>query len=78
MKRPARPRRVRGYRIHIFRGAASHPPSITTLLMWRESVPVAEWQRIISDPSTMQAYIIRSGRKMQAYQYSRQDVSSDQ
>jgi hypothetical protein len=43
--------------------------------MWRENPPVAEWQRIISDPSTMQAYIIRSGRKMKAYQYSRQDVS---
>jgi hypothetical protein len=72
---PLKGKRVRGYRIHVFRGTRHQPPSITTPLMWRESVPVAEWQRIISDPSTMQAYIIRSGRKMKAYQYSRQDVS---
>ena len=71
----ARPRRVRGYRIHIFRGATSQPPSLTTPTMWRENPPVAEWQRIISDPSTMQAYIIRSGRKLKQFQYWRQELS---
>ena len=77
MKHPVdpRPRRVRGYRIHVFRGAAYQPPSLTTPTMWRATPPVAEWQRIISDPSTMRAYIIRSGRKLKQFQYWRQELS---
>ena len=69
-------RRVRGYRIHVFRGSGFHPCSYTTPLMWRESVPLAEWQAIIADPSTQHAWIIQSGRKMAAYQFRRGASSS--
>ena len=57
-------RRVRGYRIHVFRGASSQPPSYTTPPMWRETPPVREWEQVIADPATQSAWIIRSGRKM--------------
>jgi hypothetical protein len=63
-------RRVRGYRIHVFRGAGQ-PPSYTTPLMWCEGVPLDEWQRIIADPSTQHAWIIQSGRKMRQYEFRR-------
>jgi hypothetical protein len=63
-------RRVRGYRIHVFRGTG-HPPSYTTPLMWRERVPLEEWQRIIADPTTQHAWIIQSGRKMRAFEFRR-------
>lgn len=63
--------RVRGYRIHVWRGAAYTPASYTTPTMWRESVPLAEWQRVITDPSTQQAWIIESGRKMKQFQFRR-------
>jgi hypothetical protein len=69
-------RRLRGYRIHVFRGAGFHPSSYTTPLMWRESVPLEEWQAIIADPSTQHAWIIQSGRKMAAYQFQRGDSRS--
>jgi hypothetical protein len=75
MKYRARPRRVRGYRIHIFRGAASHPPSFTTQTIWRDQPPVAEWQRVIADPATQQAYMLQSGRKLKQFQYWRQGLS---
>jgi hypothetical protein len=65
-------RRVRGYRIHIFRGAREEPPSITTPLMWREDPPLDEWQHTINDPSTQQAWMIRSGRKMKQFQFHRE------
>ena len=74
MSQLAKPgRRVRGYRIHVFRGSGFHPCSYTTPLMWRESVPLAEWHAIIADPSTQHAWIIQSGRKMRAYQFQRDD-----
>jgi len=66
-----KPRRVRGYRIHIWRGAAYAPPSLTTPIMWRTSPLVSEWQRVIADPSTQQASMLRSGRKMRAFQFCR-------
>jgi hypothetical protein len=62
---------MRGYRIHVFRGAGHHPPSYTTPLIWRESAPLTEWQRIIADPTTMHAWIIQSGRKMRQFQFQR-------
>ena len=64
-------RRVRGYRIHVFRGAGHQPPSYTTPLLWRESVPLDERQRTIADPTTRHAWIIQSGRKMRAYEFRR-------
>lgn len=67
----AKGRPLRGYRIHVFRGAAFAPPSYTTPTMWREQVPLAEWQRIIDDPSTWSAWIIQSGRKMKQFQFRR-------
>jgi len=39
--------------------------------MWRERVPLAEWQRILDDPTTMQAWIIQSGRKMRQFRFQR-------
>ncbi len=63
--------RVRGYRIHVFRGAGNQPPSYTTPLVWRESVPLAEWQRIIADPTTLHAWIIQSGRKLRRFEFRR-------
>jgi len=66
-----KPRRLRGFRIHIFRGARHQPPSVTTPTLWREQPPVVEWERIINDPATRAAYMIRSGRKMKHFQFSR-------
>jgi len=68
-------RRLRGYRIHIFRGAQYQPPSLTTPTMWRETPPEVEWQCVISDPATQQAHMIRSGRKMPAFQFRRRTGS---
>jgi len=62
-------RRVQGYRIHIFHGVAYQPPSFTTPIMWRESPPITEWQRVITDPATAQAHMIRSERKMRQFQF---------
>ena len=64
-------RRVRGYRMHVFRGAGHQPPSYTTPLLWRESVPLSEWQRIIADPTTQHAWIIQSGRKLRQFEFRR-------
>lgn len=71
MRHTAQTKRVRGYRIHVFRGAGYQPPSLTTPLMWRESPPLEEWQRAITDPATRQAWIIQSGRKMKQFQFHR-------
>jgi len=76
MKRSNQPKRVRGYRIHIFRGAAYQPPSFTTPTIWRKSPPVSEWQRVIDDPATLQAWMIQSGRKMQHFQFRRKATGS--
>ncbi len=72
---PLLSKRVRGYRIHVYRGAGQQPPSFTTPLLWRESVPLAEWQRIIADPTTQHAWIIQSGRKMRAFEFRRTSPS---
>jgi len=64
-------KRVRGYRIRIWRGAQHQPPYITTPLMWRESPPIDEFQKVINHPSTERAWIIQSGRKMKQYQFQR-------
>ena len=64
-------RRMRGYRIHVFRGAGHQPPSYTTPLLWRESIPLEEWQAVIADVSIQHAWIIQSGRKMRAYEFRR-------
>jgi hypothetical protein len=71
MRQSAQPKRVRGYRIHIFRGATYQPPSFTTPTMWRDSPPMTEWQRVIDDPATLQAWMLRSGRKMPHVQFRR-------
>ena len=71
MKQSTQPKRVRGYRIHIFRGAGQQPPSLTTSIMWRESPQVSEWQRVMNDPATRQSWMIRSGRKMKYFQFHR-------
>lgn len=63
-------RRVRGYRIHVFR-RTGQPPSYTTPLVWHEQVPLDEWQRIIADSTTQHAWIIQSGRKMHEFQFQR-------
>lgn len=65
-------RRVRGYRIHIWRGAQYHPPSLTTPLMWHESPPLYEWQRVIADPTTTKAWMIQTGRKMKQFFFQRE------
>jgi hypothetical protein len=65
------PRRLRGYRIHIFRGACHQTASVTTPTMWREQPPVVEWERVINDPATRAAYMLRSGRKMKHFQFAR-------
>jgi hypothetical protein len=64
-------RRVRGYRIHIFRGAGHHPPSLTMPTIWAEQPPLQKWRDVIADPATQSAYIIRSGRKMREFQFRR-------
>ena len=71
MKPSTNTRRVRGYRIHVFRGAQYHPPSHTTPFMWCEQPPLAEWEQVIRDPTTQQAWIIQSGRKMRQFQFRR-------
>jgi len=43
--------------------------------MWRERVPLDEWQRILDDPTTMQAWIIQSGRKMRQFRFQRNSAS---
>ena len=68
-------RHVRGYRIHVFRGVGYEPPSYTTPTMWRESPPIEEWHRVITDPSTRQAWIMQSGRKMRQFQFQRDGSS---
>jgi len=72
---PVPSKRVRGYRIHVFRGVAYQPPSYTTPLMWCESVPLDEWQAVIADPTTMHAWIIQSGRKMRTFEFRRTNLS---
>jgi hypothetical protein len=70
-KRSTKPgKRVRGYAIHVFRGAGYHPPSYTTPLLWKETPPVQEWQSVINDPTIQQAWMIESGRKMKEFQYT--------
>jgi hypothetical protein len=64
-------RKVRGYRIRIWRGPRHPQPAYTTPTMWREALPLEEWQRVTSDPATLSAHLIRSGRKMKAYQFER-------
>lgn len=64
-------RHIRGYRIHVFRGAAYHPPSLTTPTIWAERPPLQKWQEVIADPATQSAYIVRSGRKMREFQFRR-------
>ncbi len=65
---PLKGKRVRGYRIHFFRGSGYHPPSSTTPLMWREGPPETEWQQVINDPTIQHAWMIQSGRKMRQFQ----------
>lgn len=67
-------RKVRGYRIHVFRGAGYEPPSYTTPHVWRETPPVQEWERIIADPATRSAWIVQSGRKMRRFQFRRREA----
>lgn len=64
-------RRVRGYRIHIYRGSGYHPPSLTMPTIWAEQPPLQTWQEVIADPATQSAYIVRSGRKMREFQFRR-------
>ena len=65
---PPKGKRVRGFRIHVWRGAQHQPPSMTTPLMWRESPPIDDFQRVIDNPSTQQAWILQSGRKVKHFQ----------
>ena len=53
MRQASHSKRVRGYRIHIYRGARYQPPSITTPLIWREQPPIEEWQRTITNPASV-------------------------
>ncbi|MGZ3628003.1 MAG: hypothetical protein ACXVDN_10085 [Ktedonobacteraceae bacterium] len=53
MRQASHSKRVRGYRIHIYRGARYQPPSITTPLSWREQPPIEEWQRTITNPASV-------------------------
>ena len=62
-------KRVRGFRIHVFRGAGHQPVSFTTPTMWGEQPPLQKWQEVIADPATRSAYILRSGRKMREFQF---------
>jgi len=73
MRQASHSKRVRGYRIHIYRGARYQPPSITTPLLWRAQPPVDEWERTITNPATQQAWMLQSGRKMK--QFHREGVS---
>jgi hypothetical protein len=40
-------------------------------MLWRESPPIEEWHRVITDPTTRQAWIMQSGRKMRQFQFQR-------
>ena len=71
MRQSSQSKRVRGYRIHIYRGARYQPPSITTPLIWREHPPIEEWERTINHPATQQAWMIQSGRRMKQFQFRR-------
>jgi hypothetical protein len=71
MKHTLKPRRVQGYRIHVFRGAGYQPPSYTTPVLWREVPPAREWQQVINDPATQQAWLVRRGRKLKQFQFRR-------
>ena len=75
MRHSSQTKRVRGYRIHIYRGAQYQPPSITTPLIWRAQAPIDEWQRTIDHPATQQAWMLQSGRKMKQFQFRREGVS---
>jgi hypothetical protein len=50
MRQSVQSKRVRGYRIHMYRGELYQPPSITTPLLWREQPP----SRIGNERSTIQ------------------------
>jgi len=68
MRQSVQSKRVRGYRIHMYRGELYQPPSITTPLLWREQPP----SRIDNERSTIQqAWIMQSGRTMKRYQFRR-------
>lgn len=73
MRQAATTRRVRGYRIHVFLGAGYQPPSYTTPILWRETPPTREWQQLINDPATQQAWILQSGRKLKQFQFHRDE-----
>jgi hypothetical protein len=64
-------KRVRGFRIQVFRGASHQPPSFTTPVIWAEEPPLQQWLAVIADPATKQAHLIRSGCKMKEFQFRR-------
>jgi hypothetical protein len=66
-----KPRRVWGYCIHVFRGVGYQPPSSTTPVLWRDLPPARQWQQVIDDPATQQAWMVRSGRELAQFQFSR-------
>jgi hypothetical protein len=39
--------------------------------MWCEKPPVEQWQRVIHDPTTQQAWMIQSGKRMKQFQFRR-------
>jgi hypothetical protein len=71
MTHARQPKRLRGYRIHVWRGADHQPPSYTTPTLWRESPPAREWQQVIADPATQHAWMLQSGRKLKPFQFHR-------
>jgi hypothetical protein len=75
MRQASHSKRVRGYCIHIYRGARYQPPSIITPLIWREHPPIEEWERTITHPATQQAWMMQSGRKMKQFQFHREGAS---
>jgi hypothetical protein len=75
MRQLTHSKRVRGYRIYIYRGARYQPSSNTTPLIWREQPPIEEWQRTIDHPATQQAWMMQSGRRMKQFQFRREGVS---
>jgi hypothetical protein len=71
MKHTLKPRRIQGYRIHVFRRVGYQPSSYTTPVLWSELLPARQWQQVIDDPATQQAWLVRSGRKLKQFQLSR-------
>jgi len=65
MERHRQSRRVRGYRIRIYRTSR---PSVDLPLIWSARPPEDVWERIKRDGDIVRAVMYRSGRPFEQFQ----------